>query len=785
MKKVFILFSVFTIMVMFASHARPIHSSNRITEKGGAKAMESNVKKNKLPGVSEFSPSLAKKIEEMIKKRGTSYKPRTEHLLPDGSAKYINRLFLESSPYLLQHAHNPVNWYPWGEEAFDSARKLNRPVLVSIGYSTCHWCHVMEKESFEDEEIAEYINSNFIAIKVDREERPDIDSIYMAAVQSITGRGGWPLNVWLTPDQKPFYGGTYFPARDGDRGSVLGFLTILERINDAYHTKQTDIINSSQQIVEAINHILSSTESGNNPDYKIIQKAVSFYKKIYDPVYGGLKSAPKFPSSLPLRFLLRYYRRTDDKQVLDMIVNTLEKMAYGGIYDHIGGGFHRYSTDEKWLVPHFEKMLYDNALLSVAYIEGFQATGVEDFKRIATQILDYILKDMTSLDGAFYSATDADSLKPSGHWEEGYYFTWTHEEIEKTVGKEYAGIIKKYYNMGPAPNFEGRYILNTPVKVSDFISENKVTNKQFVKIIEESRELLYNKRNKRPLPLRDEKILSAWNGLMISAFAKAGFVFNEPEYTKIAVNAADFILEKLFINDRLYRSYNDKKARHNAYLSDYAFLVSSFLDLYESTFDPVWLKNAIKFDKILEEKYEDKKNGGFYLTSTDHEALIAREKPNHDGAVPSGNSVAALNLLRLYEFTLNEEFRKRSTMVLKAFLGENSSNHSALSEMLLALDYYLDSPREVIIVTPKNKIEEARPFLNEFRKTFIPNRVLTVVEEGDKLKRLSEIIPSLKSKQVIRGKATAYVCEKGICMLPAGDIKTFSDQINIIKSYTK
>jgi hypothetical protein len=734
-----------------------------------------------LPGAEEFKAALLKEFEKMRKIRGKDYRPRTRHLRPDGGAKFTNRLFLESSPYLIQHAHNPVNWYPWGDEAFETARKLNRTVLLSVGYSTCHWCHVMEEESYEDEEIARYLNQNYIAIKVDREERPDIDAIYMSAVQALTGRGGWPLNVWLTPDRKPFYGGTYFPARDGDRGVSMGFLTILTRIKALYQTEQGRVEEIGQKLTGEIQQRLSSETGDRLPVADLMHQAIEYYKRAFDPIYGGISGEIKFPSSPPVRLLLRYYRRTGDQEVLHIAKLTLEKMAAGGIYDHAGGGFHRYATDRRWLVPHFEKMLYDNALLIMAYLEGYQVAGDQHFKRVTKEILHYVKRDMTSPGGAFYSATDADSLTPKGHREEGYFFTWTPEELEDVLGKERAEIVKTYYAVGFTGNFEGRHILNTPKTAAEIADDLNMSEKRLQAIIEEAQELLFQRRNRRPHPLRDEKIITAWNGLMISAHARAGLILGESAYIDRAVKAARFILEHLYTKNRLYRIYKDNQARHKAYLDDYAFFTAALLDLYEATHDIQWLAKAIELDEILEKYYEDKKNGGFFRTSPEHERLIAREKPHYDGAEPSGNSVAVLNLLRIGEFTLMDNYRRRAEKALKSFLGGSSSNPLALSEMMLALDFYLDNPKEIVIVAPEGKLDEADPFLREFRKQFLPNRILSVATEGKDIESHARLIPVARGKFAIKGKTTAYVCEKGTCKLPAQDPKLFARQLQEVE----
>jgi len=635
----------------------------------------------------------------------------------------------------------------------------------------------MEEESYEDEEIARFLNENYITVKVDREERPDIDATYMAVVQAVTGRGGWPLNIWLTPNRKPFYGGTYYPARDGDRGISVGFLTILKRIEAAYHSDEARVEEISENLTRLIQHSLSSMTDDRLPVADLLHKAINQYKRTFDPVYGGIAGTPKFPSSLPIRLLLRYHRRTGDKEVLHIAKMTLEKMAAGGIYDHVGGGFHRYATDRQWQVPHFEKMLYDNALLSLAYVEAYQATGDKNLKRVTKEILNYVNRDMTSPDGAYYSATDADSLNPKGHQEEGYFFTWSLEELEKALGEDRAKIVKRYYSAGSSDKFEGRYILHTPKTASEVANELKMSENHLRGIIEESKELLYQWRHRKPPPFRDEKIVTAWNGLMISAHARAGFILGEKRFVDRAAKSAHFILSNLLIDKRLYRSYKDHQAKHIAYLDDYAFFIAALLDLYEATHDIQWLQKAIQLDEILEEYYEDKENGGFFMTSSDHEKLIVREKPKYDSAEPSGNSIAVLNLLRLGELTLKDIYRKRSEKALKSFLGNSDSNPLAHSEMLIALDFYLDRPKEIVIVAPKGKIKETEPFLDELRKQFLPNRTITVVTEGDNIESHARFIPIAKKKFALGGRTTAYVCEKGNCELPAKDPSLFAWQL--------
>jgi len=734
-----------------------------------------------LPGIKGVPMEIAKQIEAMKKQKGDAYTPRTKHLDENGWAQYTNRLFLESSPYLLQHAHNPVNWYPWGDEAFETAKAKGLPVLLSVGYSTCHWCHVMEEESFEDVEVATYINNNYIAVKVDREERPDVDAIYMSAVQAITGRGGWPMTVWLTPDRKPFYGGTYYPARDGDRGASVGFLTLLRKVKESYDQKPDLVRQTSTQLADTVQRMLAPEKGVQQPLEPVYQNAMAYLKAGYDKVNGGVSGAPKFPSTMPVRLLLRHYRRTQDESVLEMANRTLLKMAAGGIYDQVGGGFHRYATDEIWLVPHFEKMLYDNALLVMAYLEGFQVTGNKAFKQIVDESLEYVKREMTAPEGGFYSATDADSLTPDGEREEGYYFTWTPEELETFLGKKDADIVARYFDVTAPGNFEGRSILNLKEPAEKVAQDLSISEDTLLSIIADAKLSMYAQRNRRPAPFRDDKILTAWNGLMISAFARSGLLLNNPDYVHTAQKAARFILKNLYQDKRLLRSYKDGRARHKAYLDDYAFFIAALLDLFEADPDPFWFETALALDKTMADQYADKANGGFFMTADDHEDLIAREKPGYDGAIPSGNAIAVMNLFRFSEFTTNDIYRKRAADTLAAFSASFQSNPLALSEMMMAVDFSLDTPKEMVIVTPENEPQASESFLAEFRSVFLPNRILVQVEQGEPTDRLATLIPLVKGKTAPKGKPIAYVCEKGVCLLPSITAEDFARQIRDVK----
>ena len=761
-----------------------------------------------LPSVRNFNSSLLSAFKKERKKKGKDYHPRTRHLDSEGGALFTNRLFLENSPYLLQHAHNPVNWYPWGDEAFAEAQKRNYPVLLSIGYSTCHWCHVMEEESFEDIEIARYMNENYIAIKVDREERPDIDSVYMNAVQLLTGRGGWPMTVWLTPDRQVFYGGTYFPPRIGDRGSSIGFLFLLKELKKAYVDKQSDIIKTGESIRQAIRENLSPTlNSSILPSKKVFQSLYSQVKKKWDPVYGGIQGAPKFPSSFPTRFLLRSYLKTQDKEIAHAIQTSLDGMLKGGIHDHVGGGFHRYSTDEKWLVPHFEKMLYDQALLALAYLEAYQIFKKEKYKDTAMGILNYITRDMQAKGGGFYSATDADSLsvpldntKPKGFKdtqpeksatqndsphkgkkEEGFYFTWTPEEIDHVLDKKQAELVKSYYNVTSTGNFEGRSIFYVSESLSSVAEKLKLDISSAKNILNSAKETLYQARQSRPLPLRDEKILSSWNGLMISAFVYGYFVLNEKKYLIQAEKSAQFVLNNMYKNDQLYRSWKDGHAYIPAYLDDYAFLISALLDLFEWTGNTKWLYKVIKLDQVLEKNFEDKKNGGFFMTGQDHESLLAREKPIYDGAEPSGTSIAIMNLFRLGELTGNKSYTARAEKALTSFGIILEKNPFSFSETFLALDYYHSRTHEIVLVLPDDTDLESNSFFNELKDWYLPNKVLTVVHDSQ-VEKQKELLRPIEGKKTMNGETTAYICEEGVCQLPASDLKEFKKQLKKIQN---
>jgi len=718
------------------------------------------------PGAAPPDPALAERLTAAVAARGPGHAPRTHHLDAAGRPRFTNRLVLERSPYLLQHAHNPVAWWPWGDEAFEEARRSGRPVFLSVGYSTCHWCHVMERESFEDLDIARVLNERFVPIKVDREERPDVDAIYMTAVQLLTGGGGWPMSVWLTPDREPFFGGTYFPPRDGARGMMRGFLGILEEIAQLYASDPGRVRGATGSLVAAVRTALGAhgEPAAALPGPKPIEDAVAAVGRAFDGIHGGLRRAPKFPSNLPVRLLLRAHRRTRDPEPLRMATLTLEKMAAGGIHDQLGGGFHRYSTDAEWLVPHFEKMLYDNALLALAYAEAWQVTQRRDFARVVRQTLDYLLREMTSPEGGLFSASDADS-----EGEEGRFFVWGERELRDLLGAE-AERFARFHGVTPEGNFEGRNILWVPRPDEDEWEA-----------LAPARARLYEARGKRVHPLRDEKVLAGWNGLALSALAFGGRVLGEPRYLAAAARAAEFVLGRMVKGGRLQRSWLGGEAGVPAFLEDHAFLAQGLLDLYEATFEVRWLEAALDLSERLEALFGDPGGGGWFTTATDHERLLAREKPTHDGAEPSGASVALLNALRLSAFTTDDRFRARAEGALRHHARTLEEQPLALAEMLLALDFATDAPREVVLVWPEGE-PAPEPFLAVLRRTFLPNRALAGAPEGAGIARLGRIASFAEGK-VAAGRPTAYVCEKGQCRLPAIAPEKLASQIAPVRPY--
>jgi uncharacterized protein YyaL (SSP411 family) len=727
-----------------------------------------------LPGAPQIDETLAARLRAALAAKGPGYKPRTHHLV-GAAPKYTNRLILETSPYLLQHAHNPVDWHAWGDEAFEEARRTGKPVFLSIGYSTCHWCHVMEGESFEDEEIARFMNEHFVCIKVDREERPDVDAIYMTAVQALSGSGGWPMSVWLTPSREPFFGGTYFPPRDGARGAGHGFLTVLRELSQTYQSDPERVKKASEALSHAIREEMEPVgRAGGDAgaaasalSSRPIAEVVAFFKQAFDDLHGGIRRAPKFPSNIPVRLLLRYHRRTGDAEALHIAALTLEKMAGGGMYDQLGGGFHRYSTDVRWLVPHFEKMLYDNALLAVAYAEAHQVTGRGDFARVTRETLDYVLREMTAPGGGFYSATDADS-----EGEEGKFFVWSEKEIRERLGAD-APRFMRYYGVTAGGNFEGHNILNAAHP-----------DEAEWAALAPARAKLYEARSARVPPLRDDKILAAWNGLMISGFAVGGRILGEPRYVAAAARAADFVLGQMRRDGRLMRSFKDGQAPHPGFLDDYAFVAAGLFDLYEASFDARWLREALALCDATEQRFADGERGGWFMTSGEHEALIAREKPSYDGAEPSGTSVALRNALRALTFTGDDRWRVVAERGLGSLQGVLAGKPAAVTEALLALDMLSDTRREVAVIWPAGATAQAaEPLLGVLRRTFLPSAVLAGAAEGEAAAALARLAPYAGEKIAQASRPTAYVCEQGRCELPVTDPAAFEQQLRAVRPY--
>jgi uncharacterized protein YyaL (SSP411 family) len=667
----------------------------------------------------------------------------------------VNRLAGETSPYLLQHAHNPVDWYPWGPEALERARIEDKPILLSIGYSACHWCHVMERESFENPRIAEQMNASFVSIKVDREERPDLDGIYMQAVQAMTGSGGWPMTVFLTPDGTPFYGGTYYPP--DDRGQMPGFPRVLAAIADAWHTRRQEVLQSGSRLREGLARSLPAAVSPNELDESILEAAAAGLKKQHDRAEGGLGGAPKFPQPMAMEFLLRSWKRSQDAEALHVVIHTLDHMARGGIYDHLGGGFARYSTDNEWLVPHFEKMLYDNAQLARAYLMAYQATGNAFFQDVVEEILGYVLRDMTDASGGFYSSEDADS-----EGEEGKFYLWTPAEVEALLGTEDARLFNAFYDVNLPGNFEHRASIlrmqHTPLEVATRLG---VTEAAVLEALERGRQVLFEARSKRIRPARDEKVLAAWNGMMLRALAEAGAVLERADFLEAALRNAEFLMREMRDSDgHLHRTWKPgHRARLDAYLEDYASVADGLLALYEATFDARWLEASIGLVEIILAEFNDEDNGGFFDTSRYHETLITRPKDVFDNATPSGNAVAADVLLRLAVLTDRQAYRAAAERVLLVPRDAMGRYPLGFARALNALDFFLDQPREVAIVG-EAQAAETRALRQAVFEPFVPNKV---VAGGDAR------VPLLEGRARSDGQAAAYVCEHYVCQAPTSD----------------
>ena len=664
----------------------------------------------------------------------------------------LNRLSKEKSPYLLEHATNPVDWWPWGKEAIAKAKNDNKPILLSIGYSTCHWCHVLRRESFEDPKTAAFINRNFIPIKVDREERPEVDAYYMSAVQAMTGGGGWPLTVFLTPDQKPFYGGTYFPPEP--RYGMPSFMQVLEFVSNLWKEKRNEVESNSQQVLKVIAPPAPNERAELGKE--VLDEGYSTLVSSFDPEYGGFGGAPKFPLPGTMGFLLRYHRRTGKELALRAVLRTLDGMMAGGVRDHLGGGFHRYSTDRVWLVPHFEKMLYDNALLAKVYTEAYQVTRRKDYADVVRETLRWIRKEMKDRGGGFYSAQDADTTEG-----EGTYYTWTPEEVTKAAGNAAGAAFCRLYGVTKTGNFEGRTILHLDAHSPLTVEERSE--------VARAKEALYKARIQRPRPATDNKVLTSLNGLAISAFAFASVALDEPEFADEGVGAARFVLDKMSIEGRLLRRYAGGEAALEGTLQDYAFFVQGLLDLFEATSEPTWLEEAIRLTKLMIEDYEDSEGGGFYLTTT---AEPVRLKESYDGPTPSGNSVAVLDLIRLSELTGNKIFRESAERALKAFAGEVQRQPSAHAVMLVGLDLMLNGSKEIVISGPAKAAKEMKA---EVFRTFIPEKVVLTATTASygRLSRVSDLLEGRKP----RANPRAFVCRNFACKLPAESAGALRSQL--------
>jgi len=701
-----------------------------------------------------------------------------------------NRLIYEKSPYLLQHAENPVEWYPWGKEAFQAAKKDDKPIFLSIGYATCHWCHVMAHESFEDEEIAQVLNAYFIAIKVDREERPDIDKIYMSVCQAMTGRGGWPLSIFMTPEGKPFYAGTYFPK--SSRMGILGFMDLLKQVASMWQKDRAHLLKASEEVTHAIQPRLDSSTSVFDLGLENLKKSYTQLEMTFDPSWGGFSTAPKFPTPHHLTFLLRWHKRSGDSRALKMVEKTLDAMRRGGIFDQIGFGFHRYSVDEKWLVPHFEKMLYDQALLAMAYTEAYQVTGNEKYAQAAHEIFTYVQRDMTSPHGGFYSAEDADS-----EGKEGLFYLWTPHEVKKYLGEKLGDLFCRFYNITKGGNFEeGRSISHIPMSLQVFAKKEGSSIPHMLKapqvfakkegmdltkletVLEGARDRLFDIRKKRVRPLKDDKILTSWNGLMIAAFAKGYQVFGDQAYADAARRAAGFILKNLRTTEgRLLRRYRQGDAAYPGYLDDYAFFVWGLIELYEATFEVSYLEEAIALNEAMINIFWDKQGGGLHFTGKGNESLITRSKEIYDGALPSGNSVAALNFLRLSRMTGNINLEQRAEQLIRAFSVQVTDQPMAYTQLLIALDFMIGPSQEIVVAgDPTRKNTQA--MIHAVQRSFLPNKVLLLKSQGTEGKRLASLSPFVEAMSLINNQPTVYVCENYACKTPIKDLDALKAILN-------
>jgi uncharacterized protein YyaL (SSP411 family) len=694
-----------------------------------------------------------------------------------------NRLAREKSPYLLQHQSNPVDWYPWGPEAFEKAKKENKPIFLSVGYSTCHWCHVMAHESFENAEIAKVMNKYFVNVKVDREERPDVDRVYMTYVQATTGGGGWPMSVFLTPDLKPFYGGTYFPPKD--RMGRIGFPTLLERLAAAWETDRDSVVEAASNAINALKEYTATGVSASGAGKDEITAGYNALAQSFDDELGGFGSAPKFPRPVALNLLFRVYAREgkksrDGQVAASMALLTLRKMAEGGMHDHLGGGFHRYSVDKFWHIPHFEKMLYDQAQLASSYVDAWQVTGDARYQKVARDTLDYVLRDMRHENGGFYSAEDADSLFEHGKPEhgEGAFYVWTKAEITKVLGEDAANVFNRFYGVEEAGNapegsdpqneFKGKNTLIQRMAVADAAKLFKKTEEEIEKTLADSRKKLFEVRAKRPRPHLDDKVITAWNGLMISAFAKAAQAFGDETYLRAAQRSVGFIREYLWKDGTLIRNYRQGASDVAGFAEDYAYLIAGLLDLYEADFDTAHLKWALDLQAKMDALFWDAENGAYFSVSGKDPTILLRMKEDYDGAEPSPNSIAALNLLRLAQITDSQELRGKADRTIAAFSDSLKKVPQALPQLLCAVDAATAKPRQVVIAGDATG-PDTKALISEVHQHYIPNKLLLLADGAAGQAWLGEKLAFLRSAGKIDGKAAAYVCEDFVCQLPVTD----------------
>ena len=689
-----------------------------------------------------------------------------------------NRLIHEKSPYLLQHAHNPVDWYPWGEEAFAKARQEQKPILLSIGYSTCHWCHVMEHESFENAEIAQLMNQWFVSIKVDREEHPDVDQVYMQAVVLLTGSGGWPLNVFLTPDLKPFFGGTYFPPER--RMNMAGMREILSSVHDAWQSRREQILTSAEHITATLHEQLAHTAPPEHISPELLQMAFNHATAAFDVSRGGFGEAPKFPRSHGLSFLLHFYARTKTAQALELVTTTLDHLAHGGIHDQLGGGFHRYSTDAEWLVPHFEKMLYDQALLAKTYLEAYRITRRAEYAEVAKDTIEYVLRDLTDSRGAFYSAEDADS-----EGEEGKFYVWTPQEILEVLGPDEGELFHRFYGVTKDGNFEhGASILHIEQPLEVFAHLKGFDPQDLARRLSVSRAKLFAVRSTRVRPHRDDKILTSWNGLMISTLAYAGATLDEPRYLTAASKAADFLLTQLMSKGQLLRRYRDGEARYPGTLEDYAFLSDGLFELYEATFDPRWLTAAQSLTAQMIQRFWDERSSGFFFRGKDEPPLIVSSKEIYEGATPSGSAVASLVLLKLGQLLADDHLDTLGRRALDGVAKTLEVAPFGYPQMLIACDVALGPTKDIIIAGAPTQLQTME-MIRAFHQRFLPRAIAIFHPEGSGKQAIEFLVPSVAAQGPLQGKPTAYVCERRVCQLPTTDVAQFIEALDGVGPATR